>query len=265
MTSSTTGVRRRGARAVGLALLGPATSASAHVSIDPAAASAGQLVQLTFTVPNEKPDQAITGLDVTLPQGFLLESAQQVPGWTTAVDTAPNKIPTAVHWSGGRSGPSTFVTFAIRGRMPSGGGVVTFPAVQRYERSTVSWSKPDQSSDLPAPVVTLQADVKGLNGSALPTVPPAGTVPTAGTAAGSSGSSGSSGVIGADSLARSRSSLALALSFGALLLALGALGAAVLTRRPAGVAPAAVAAPAPVDRQGPAPGQPVKALTKRKR
>lgn len=219
-----TAARTAAVAAAVLALLALAPAASAHVSVDPPTAAAGGLVQLTFTVPSEQQDQDTVGLDVTLPQGFLLESAQQVPGWTTVVDKAADRTPTAVHWSAGQAGPGTFVTFSIRGRMPRGGSTAAFPAVQRYTRTTVSWSKSDQASDLPAPVVTLQAAVKGLDGGTLPTVP-AATVPAAtpGAAAGAGG--------GSDALARSRSSLALALALGSLLLALGALGATVLLRR----------------------------------
>lgn len=204
------------------ATLLPAAAASAHVTVDPPGAAAGQLVQLTFTVPNEQPDQATTGLDVALPKGFLLEAAQTVPGWTTTVDTAPDKTPIAVHWTGGKSAPKTYVTFGLRGRMPSGGSTAVFPAVQRYERTRTEWTKPDQTTDLPAPVVTLQPDLKGLDGSALGQTPGPGTGATAGRAGTSAG---------ADALARSRSSLAVALGLGSLLLALGSLGATLLLRR----------------------------------
>lgn len=204
--------------------------ASAHVTVDPAAVAAGQLVQLTFTVPNEQPDQDTIGLDVRLPKGFLLESAQTVPGWTTRVDLSPSKIPTAVHWTGGRSAPKTFVTFAIRGRMPTGGSSALFPATQRYERTVVQWSDADPASDTAGPTVTLQADVKGVDGGSLPQVPVAPG--QAGTGAAAAPGAGSAP--GADALARSRSSLALALGLGALLLGLGSLGASLLLRRDSG-------------------------------
>lgn len=217
-----------GALGAGLLLLG-AGPAAAHVTVEPAAAAAGQLVQLTFTVPNEQPDQDTIGLDVTLPKGFLLETAETVPGWTTRVDLSPSKIPTAVHWTGGRSAPKTFVTFAIRGRMPSGGSSALFPTVQQYERTSVQWNQADQTSDQAGPVVTLEADVKGLNGSSLPQVPVASGAPgTTGTGAGAPATAGAPGE---DALARSRSSLALALGLGALLLGLGSLGATLLLRR----------------------------------
>ena len=220
------GVRIASVLVVAGALLAPATPASAHITVEPATSASGELVQLTFTVPNEQPGQDTVGLDLKLPQGFLLESAQSVPGWTTVIDTAADQTPTAVHWSGGRSGPGTFVSFAIRGRMPTGGSTAAFPAVQRYTRTSVSWSGPDQASTRPAPLVSLQAAVKGLDGGTPPTVP-AATVPAA--AAGAAGAAGVGG--GPDALARSRSSLALALALGSLLLALGALAATLLLRR----------------------------------
>lgn len=234
-----------GALAAGTLLAG-AGPASAHVTVEPLSASAGQLVELTFTVPNEQPDQDTIALDVRLPKGFLLETAQTVPGWTTRVDLSPSKIPTAVHWTGGRSAPKTFVSFAIRGRMPSGGSTALFPATQRYERTVAEWSDADQTSDKAGPVVTLQADVKGTDGSSLPQVPVASGAAGAGTGAGAAAGAAAGGTPGEDALARSRSSLALALGLGAFLLGLGSLGATLLLRREgarAGGGPAADDAP----------------------
>ena len=239
------------------ALLALAAPASAHITVEPATSAAGELVQLTFTVPNEQPGQDTVGLDLKLPQGFLLESAQSVPGWTTVVDTAADQTPTAVHWSGGRSGPATFVSFAIRGRMPTGGSTAAFPAVQRYTRTSVAWSAPDQASPRPAPLVSLQAAVKGLDGGTLPTVP-AATVPAAVPGA-VPGAAGAAGAGGPDALARSRSSLALALALGALLLALGALGATLLLRREPPIPatpPATPANPNPTPKTTPARKRP---------
>jgi len=220
-------VRGLGVLAATTALLAVAPAASAHVTVDPAAAPAGQPVALTFTVPTEEVDQDTVGVDVSLPKGFLLEVAQSVPGWTTTVDRAADRTPIAVHWNGGHAGPGTFVTFSLRGRMPQQGADARFAAVQHYTRTTVSWSDPNPAAEAPAPVVRL---LSGAPGAAPEPAAAASAAPVP---------SAPEVVAGADELARSRASLALALALGAFLLGGSCLGWLARGRRP-GPGPVAV-------------------------
>jgi periplasmic copper chaperone A len=229
-----------GSAVVALPLLA-AAPAAAHVTVVPQSAAPGALETFTFTVPNEEPDQSTVALDVRLPAGFRLEAAQSLPGWTTVVESAADRTPVAVHWTGGRIPPQQFATFEVIGRLPATGTSARFPAVQHYDRTTVAWTQ--DGGDEPAPAVTLTGTVKNVDGSAVATSTPSpgpDRVPLA-------SAEPAGAAAGQDSLARSRSSLALALSVGALLLAVGGLVNAALRRRgpaPAPIEAAAAASPA---------------------
>jgi uncharacterized protein YcnI len=182
---------------------GPAAAAFAHVTVTPETAAPGEFLTYTVTVPNELADQETTEVDLSLPAGFVLDGAQQVPGWRTVIDKAADGVPTAVRWTGGRLPVGTYGSFGLQGRNPPSGSAMRWVAVQQYERTTVRWDGP-ASSETPAPVVALSVTVGG--GSA-----------TNGT--GGSGVAGSS-IPAQDAVARSRADLGLVAGGTALLLVL---------------------------------------------
>jgi uncharacterized protein YcnI len=192
-----------------------AGAASAHVEVSPDEVAPGAFTTFRFTVPNETVDQDTIAVDVEVPAGFTVDSAQALPGWTTVVDSAPDGTITRLHWRSGHLAPHTFAEFAVRARAPRHPGPLAFELTQRYERSVVRWSGPVDAAR-PAPVLTVaaNADPEGLGAStgASATVPPA-----PGPLAGVRDTE--------DPLARSRADLALALSLSGLV---GAAGAAAL-------------------------------------
>ena len=197
-----------------------ALPASAHVEVTPARAAPGQLQLYTIQVPNELPDQATVEVDITLPTGFVLDVAQALPGWQTVISKQAG-APVGVAWKGGGIPVGTFTDFQVQGRNPARSGPLTWRAVQRYDRSTVTWSGAAGSA-APAPVVQL---VKGAA---------AGGDTTASAAAPAVSSSAS------DQLARSRAAFAIAIGVAALGLGLAPLALTALRRW---LAPAALAAP----------------------
>jgi uncharacterized protein YcnI len=150
-------VTRRLLGALPVALAGLVLAAGvafAHVEISPQRVAPGSFGTYTVQVPNEKTDEDTIGLDLTLPQGFLLESAESVPGWRTTVDVRRDGTPVAVHWRSGRLAPHTFGQFAITGRVPKEPGTLRFPALQHYETSTESWDGAEDSEH-PAPTLVV--------------------------------------------------------------------------------------------------------------
>jgi uncharacterized protein YcnI len=204
-------------------IVAPAGPALAHVSISPDDTATGQFATYTLTVPNERTDQDTIALDVTLPAGFELETAESLPGWQTVVDTRPDGTATAVHWRLGRIPPHAFGRFALRGRTGDQQGTLSFAAVQRYDRDTDSWTG-GAGSEYPAPTLTVRSTPPSAEGSSPGAVPP--QVPAATTARTSD--------VTSDPLARSRAGLALALALAALLLVAGTVGGMVLRRRSPG-------------------------------
>lgn len=204
-----------------LIVLAAAAPAFGHVEITPARAPAGTFATFTFSVPNEQATQVTTGLDVTVPAGFVMESAQAVAGWTTKVDLGPDGTAAAVHWSGGRLPPHTFGTFAITGKVAEQPATLRFVAVQHYGSSSVTWNG-SESSEHPVPTLVVTAAGTAKNAAAPETqVPRAQTLPSTTTAR-------------VDDLARSRADVAVMLALAALVAMLGVGTLLLLERRRAG-------------------------------
>jgi uncharacterized protein YcnI len=94
--------------------------ASAHLSIVPAKVVRGQLVDLTFSVPNEDDPVPVDHVTLGIPTDFDLDDAEAKPGWTQ------NRTGQAVTWSGGPIPKGQYATFAIRGTAPNKAETVLF-------------------------------------------------------------------------------------------------------------------------------------------
>ena len=160
--------------AVGAALLVPA-SAQAHVTLNPREAEAGGFTQLDVRVPTERDDAATTKVDLQLPAGFAFASYEPRPGWSvkviksklaTPVKTDDGEVTeqvTRVVWTGtgngiGKIGPGQFMNFPLSVQIPGkAGDTLTFKALQTYSDGEVVRWIGDESSDNPAPTVSITA------------------------------------------------------------------------------------------------------------
>jgi uncharacterized protein YcnI len=89
-----------------------AGGASAHLSLNPAKVETGQLIDLTFSVPNQEGAVWIDHVTLGIPGDFDLDDAEAKPGWTQS------RTGQAVTWSGGRIPKGEYATFSIRGTTP---------------------------------------------------------------------------------------------------------------------------------------------------
>jgi uncharacterized repeat protein (TIGR01451 family) len=149
--------------AVTAALLADAAPASAHVHVDAAGATPGEETVLTFEVPNESENKALTTqLTVTMPPGTSA-AAESMPGWTVKLDrdlaagTVRSVTWTAVPGSG--IGPDQFALFRVSLRLPKT-DKVSFPAAQTYSDGTVvNWNQAPLPNggepDYPVPTLSL--------------------------------------------------------------------------------------------------------------
>jgi uncharacterized protein YcnI len=161
--------------AAGAALVLPATSAFAHVTVNPREATQGGYVKLAFRVPNERDNAGTTKLEINFPADhpFASVSVRPQPGWTytvektqlaTPIDSHGNQISEAVSkitWTGGTIKPGEFNEFEVSaGRLPSDVDSLTFKALQTYsngevvrwiEEATPGGAEPER----PAPVLKL--------------------------------------------------------------------------------------------------------------
>jgi uncharacterized protein YcnI len=161
--------------AAGAALLLTATSALAHVTVNPPQATQGSYAKLAFRVPNERDGVNTTKVEVNFPVDHPIASVsvRPHPGWTYTVDrtklTTPIKSDdgeiseavTKITWTGGAIKPGEFDEFEVSvGPLPDDVDSLTFKALQTYsDGQIVRWideAAPGAAEpDHPAPVLTL--------------------------------------------------------------------------------------------------------------
>ena len=135
------------ALAAGAALVLPATSAFAHVTVNPREATQGGYAKLAFRVPNERDNAGTTKLEVNFPADhpFASVSVRPQAGWTYTVERIKLATPIKVHdneisetvskitWTGGEIKPNEFNEFEVSvGPLPSDVDSLTFKALQTY-------------------------------------------------------------------------------------------------------------------------------------
>ncbi|GAA4239648.1 YcnI family protein [Actinomadura meridiana] len=158
-----------------MSVIGLATAASAHVTVNPKTAEQGSYTKATFRVPNERDNASTTKLVVNLPAEHPLPSVsvRPVPGWTVKVDKSklatPMKIEggelteavTKITWSGGKIDPGNFQEFDVSmGPLPTNTDQLMFKADQTYSNGeVVKWDAPTTEGaaepEHPAPVLKL--------------------------------------------------------------------------------------------------------------
>jgi uncharacterized protein YcnI len=154
---------------VAIAGLVVAAPASAHVHVDAADPAPGATSVLTFQVPGESDNGALTTeLSVTLPN-VASARAELMPGWTSRLDrdTAAGTVK-SVTWTaapGTGISPDQFALFRVSVTLPATESA-SFPATQTYSDGTVvRWDEPARPDggepEHPAPVVALSGAPAG--------------------------------------------------------------------------------------------------------
>ena len=238
--------RRAAATAVAVAVAAvvlPATTALAHVTVNPREAAAGTYAKLAFRVPNERDAAETTKLEVAFPMEhpFASVSIRPTPGWSYDVQKTKLATPVTAHgdeiseavsritWTGGAIQPGEFEEFEVSvGRLPENVDSLAFKALQTYsDGEVVRWIEEaapgGEEPERPAPVLNLtKADA---------TETPAADEPASAAQGG--------GLAGDDEVA-SKSDVDNARVFGILGLVFGLLGfvSAMAARRRRGDSPA---------------------------
>jgi uncharacterized protein YcnI len=147
-------VRRVCARAgVLVAALALAPSAFAHAELFPSSVPSGDGQLLQLAVPNEKESASTTEIQITIPNGFDLESVAAEPGWTATIagqkqENGELAGGDSITWKGKLSGTDLAV-LPFTG-VPTKDGQYVFTVRQTYsDGSVVEWSG-SESSDTPA-------------------------------------------------------------------------------------------------------------------
>lgn len=157
--------------------LAVASSADAHVTVQPDAAAPGSFAVVAFRVPNERDDSTTTRLRVILPEDTPIPSVRTraLAGWDVTTRTRTLDQPLDLHgtevtdvvaevtWTarGDGVGVGQFEDFELSlGPLPESGEVV-FTAIQTYASGEeVSWSEVSVDDSVepehPAPVLTIE-------------------------------------------------------------------------------------------------------------
>jgi len=160
-------------------LLGVASPAMAHVTLQPTEVPADGFTRLNVRVPNERDEANTTKVRVQFPSGFYFISYEPVEGWNVAVKNRKLKKPAEVFGekiseevdevelttSGAGIAPGQFRDFGLSLKMPNEPGkTLTFKALQTYSNGeVVRWIGPPDAEE-PAPQVTLSAGEEAAGG-----------------------------------------------------------------------------------------------------
>jgi uncharacterized protein YcnI len=148
---------------VGAAALVVAASASAHAEMSPPVAIAKHLQLFTLAVPTEKENAQTTKVELTLPQGFGIDSFVPSSGWKRAAQatgSGEDAVIQKVTWSNGDVPTEEDAVFQFLAS-PDAAKTYTFTVRQTYsDGSVVDWSGPE-SSNTPAPSVLAKTSLGG--------------------------------------------------------------------------------------------------------
>jgi uncharacterized protein YcnI len=113
------------------------------------------LQQFTLSVPTEEEGATTTEIELTVPNGFALDSFEPAPGWKRteqATGSGEERVIQKVTWTGGKVPTDEDSVFRFNGSLDSSKNY-TFTVRQTYSNGkVVDWTGPE-SSDTPAPVV----------------------------------------------------------------------------------------------------------------
>ena len=145
------------------ALLVSAGSAWAHARISPVVVESKQLQLFSLAVPTEKENLTTTKIELTVPQGFGIDSFVAAPGWKRQVQqtgSGEDAVIQKVTWTGGKvpTGEDSLFQFLAQ---PAKSGTYTFQVEQTYsDGSIVDWTG-SESSDAPAPTIEAKSSLGG--------------------------------------------------------------------------------------------------------
>jgi uncharacterized protein YcnI len=149
-------------------MLANAGIASAHAHVSPPVVLSKVSQVYTLAVPTEKSSDT-TAIELTVPEGFGIDSFVPSPGWKRTVQQAgsgEDAVIQKVTWTGGKvpAGEDSAFSFLAA---PSSDKTYTFHVRQSYaDGSVVDWSGPE-SSDTPAPTIEAKSSLGGGGSSTL--------------------------------------------------------------------------------------------------
>lgn len=134
------------------ALLGSATAALAHASLQEELVPAGTEQPLTMRVPDERDAADTTRVDIRAPTEFTVLDCEQPEGWTCTVDEASLDGTVVVYERDGSGAGEVDHRFTVT--TPTELGTYVFPTIQTYDDGEeVGWIQTEMEAERPAPTL----------------------------------------------------------------------------------------------------------------
>jgi uncharacterized protein YcnI len=154
-------MKKLAAAAVAALVFAPAAFGHAEVTPPIVVKKASNLFALA--VPTEKEGLTTTGVELTVPDGFRIDSFVPTAGWervTQTTGSGEEAVVKSVKWTGGAVPTGEDSVFQFLGAADSA-KTYTFSVRQTYsDGSVVNWSGPE-SSDTPSPTLEVRASLGG--------------------------------------------------------------------------------------------------------
>lgn len=150
-----------------VATLANASAALAHAHVNPPVAVAKSGQEFSLTVPTEKEDAETTGVELTPPPEFSIDSFAPTPGWKREVQSTGSGEETQIQkvtWSGGSVPHEEYAVFRFLGRTDSTGDY-EFKVRQTYSDGTVVDWTGAEGSDTPTVHIKAVSDLGGGGGT----------------------------------------------------------------------------------------------------
>ncbi|MFL5929151.1 MAG: hypothetical protein ACJ77E_19645 [Gaiellaceae bacterium] len=142
--SSWNAARTRGGTAAlvaALVCLALPAGAAAHVELAPDHVAPGSFTLFTVLSPNEN-TQRLTGLQLTIPPGLLVDAVADTPGFTTKVVQDQAHRVAGLSWQGGNVAPTRLALFRFSG-VANSQGLLQLTGIQHFsDGSTRLWRTP---------------------------------------------------------------------------------------------------------------------------
>lgn len=161
--------------------LGAPLAASAHVTVEPSATSAGSYSVLSFAMGHGCEGSPTTSVTFTIPESITTVTPTVNPGWeiekvmepldepaeSSHGDETTERVGQIVYTADTPLADGLRTTFDLQVRLPddAAGQTILFPALQTCEVGETDWADEDPEAAAPAPSVTVtEASAEGGHG-----------------------------------------------------------------------------------------------------
>ena len=133
-------------------------AASAHVSLPPGGATAGDTYAAAFRVGHAcSGARSTTGITVRIPEGFQVQRAEARPGWK--LETAPGSVSWRAESAQSALPTAERAEFVVNGKLPAKPGTLWFKVLQTCDVGSADWAEIPASASAKSEFPAARLDV----------------------------------------------------------------------------------------------------------